>query len=277
MLKFLNGVSAYALLLDKEGEGTGGGGEPAADAGKEKKADGGDPAADAGGGNGRDDANAAELLRLKDAATAAQNALDQANARLKDFEGLDPKEIRALIATQKKAEEDALAAKGDFDTLKTRMADEHSRELGAANTRVQELEDRIAGLTSTIDNLTIGTAFNDSEFIKTELLLTPAKSRVVYGPHFDVVDGKLVGHDKPRGEAGRTALVDARGNALPFEDAMKRLVEADPDRDHLLKSKLKPGAASTTLATTKTVESTSELSGLSKIAAALSKGGLKRK
>ncbi|WP_342234642.1 DUF6651 domain-containing protein [Inquilinus sp. OTU3971] len=278
MLKLLNGVSAYALLLDKEGEGAGGGGDPAADAGKDKKLEGGDPAADAGGGNGGDDANAAELLRLKNAATAAQTALDQANARLKDFEGLDPKEIRSLIAAQKKAEEDALAAKGDFETLKTRMADEHSRELGVANGRVKDLEDRIAGLTSTIENLTVGTAFNDSEYIKAELLLTPAKSRVVYGPHFDIVDGKMVGYDRPRGEVGRAAMVDARGNPLPFEEALKRLVEADPDRDHLLKSKLKPGAASTTQdKTTKTVESTNELSGMSRIAAALSKGGLKRK
>ncbi|MCY1309996.1 hypothetical protein D9M70_601460 [compost metagenome] len=74
--------------------------------------------------------------------------------------------------------------------------------------------------------------------------MTPSKARVIYGQHFDLVDGKVVGYDKPRGAANRTALVDSLGEPVQFEEALRKIVEADPDKDHLLKAKVKPGAGS---------------------------------
>ncbi len=54
----------------------------------------------------------------------------------------------------------------------------------------------------------------------------------------------MVGYDKPRGAQNRTALVDQYGNAIAFDHAMRKIVEADPEKDHLLRSKVKPGAGS---------------------------------
>lgn len=97
-----------------------------------------------------------------------------------------------------------------------------------------------------ISELTVGSAFAQSQFIRDELALTPSKTRVVYGNHFEFVDGKVVAFDKPAGAANRTPLVDAQGEPLAFEAALKKIVDADPDRDQLLRSKMKQGAASTT-------------------------------
>lgn len=106
------------------------------------------------------------------------------------------------------------------------------------------LEEAPVAMQAQIVELTVGHSFDNSGFIRDEMVLTPRKARVVYGDHFDVEDGRLVGYDKPRGTGERTKLVDGKGEPLGFEEAMRKIVEIDPDRDNLLKSKLKQGADS---------------------------------
>ena len=74
--------------------------------------------------------------------------------------------------------------------------------------------------------------------------------------------------------AGRTALVDGSGTAVAFDVALRKIIEADPEKDHLLKSKVKAGAGSDTIRTTSAaVKSNVELTGVERIAAGLSKLG----
>ncbi|UUZ75518.1 hypothetical protein LP414_27770 [Polaromonas sp. P1(28)-13] len=54
----------------------------------------------------------------------------------------------------------------------------------------------------------------------------------------------MVGYDKPRGAANRTALIDQHGSNVDFDVSLRKIVEADPDKDHMLKSKVKAGAGS---------------------------------
>jgi hypothetical protein len=205
-----------------------------------------------------------------------KEALDKANAELKKtqdalkaFEGIDPEAVRKLLADQKTAEEKALEAKGDWDRLKGRMAEEHGKE-------VKTLQDQIAALTAklnntegTIKDLSIGTQFSQSKFISEELTLTPAKTRVIYGDYFDVEDGKVVGYDKPRGAANRTAIVDQYGNTVDFEGALRKIIEADPEKDHLLKSKMKQGAGSDSRKPSGQTKPEVPADGISKIASGL--------
>lgn len=166
-----------------------------------------------------------------------------ANLR-KQFEGIDPEAVRKLLAEQKSAEEQALEKKGDYERLKARMAEEHGKEVTSLKSQIEALQGELGKTKGTINELSIGTQFGQSTFIADELTLTPAKARVIYGDHFDLEDGKVVGYDKPRGAAGRTALVDQYGSAVPFDAALRKIVEADPEKDHLLKSKVKAGAGS---------------------------------
>ncbi|TSP13946.1 DUF6651 domain-containing protein [Cupriavidus campinensis] len=175
----------------------------------------------------------------------------QLQAQLSQFEGLDPAEIKQLLAdkaaaaqAKKEAEERELEQKGEWDRLRQRMADEHTQVVTGLRSELDQLKAQLTGASSTINELTIGSQFNQSGFIAEELTLTPTKARVVYGQHFDLVDGKVVGYDKPRGEANRTALVDSLGEPVGFEDALRKIVEADPDKDHLVKVKTKPGSGS---------------------------------
>ena len=179
----------------------------------------------------------AELKKLSDQITAA-------NAALKNFEGIDPVKVRELLDNQRKLEEDKLKASGDFDRLKAMMVESHQTETKTLKQQIEDLSGKLTGSQKLIQDLTVGSAFNGSPFIQENLVLTPQKARVVYGGHFEVEESEVVAYDKPRGAANRTKLVDARGNAVPFEDAIKRLVESDPDRERLTKSKLQPGAGS---------------------------------
>ena len=185
-----------------------------------------------------------EVMQKKEALQRTQGELAAAQERLKQFDGIDPAAVKKLLADQKAAEDAQLEAKGEFDRLKQRMADEHASQTRSLQEEIALLKSQLGSANADADGLSIGVQFAQSAFIATELTMTPAKARVVYGPHFDRVEGKVVGFDKPRGEAGRTALVDQYGNPLSFDAALRKLVDGDPDRDHLLKSKVKPGAGS---------------------------------
>lgn len=185
-----------------------------------------------------------ENMKKKDALDKAGKELLAAQEALKKFEGIDPEAVRKLLGEQKTAEEAQLAAKGDWERLKTRMAEEHGKEITVLKTQLEAIQGELGKTKGTINELSIGTQFSQSKFISEELTLTPTKARVIYGDHFDLEDGKVVGYDKPRGATNRTALVDQYGSSVPFEDALKKIVEADPEKDYLLKSKVKAGAGS---------------------------------
>lgn len=221
-----------------------------------------------------------EVMDRKKALKAEREEKQKLADQLKQFEGIDPEEVRKLLAEKKDAETKSLEAKGEWDRLKAQMADAHTAEKTALNTKLSESESEVSKLKKTIADLTVGGAFAQSAFIKDELSLTPNKTRVVYGAHFEFdADGRVVGYDKPAGAAQRTMLVDGAGEPLGFEAALRKIVEADPDRDQLLRSKVKPGAASKTDGKggkSAAAAVTDSLSGKDRIAAALNAGGVKK-
>jgi hypothetical protein len=206
--------------------------------------------------------------------------IEALEAQLKQFEGIDPAEFRKLTSekkeaekAKKEAEKKAAEAAGDFDRVKQMMLEEHKKELDAERAVSEELRKALKGREREIDDLTIGQTFAASHFVREELVLTPNKARVVYGAHFSREEGKLVAYDKPDGESNRTKLVDSRGEALSFDAALKKIVEADSDRDHVLKSKLQIGANSKTTADKGKTEEVTELRGVARINALIAKNG----
>lgn len=187
-----------------------------------------------------------EVMQKKERLKQTEDQLADAQRKLKDFDGIDPAEVRKLLQAQKDAERAAAEAKGDFERVKQMMIEEHKKETGALAERAASLENELASARAVINDLTIGSAFNQSSFVSTDLVLTPAKARQVYGAHFEIEEGSIVAYDKPKGETNRTKLVNSKGDALGFEDAIKKLVDSDPDRDRLLRSNVKAGAQSKT-------------------------------
>jgi hypothetical protein len=178
--------------------------------------------------------------KLKDAEKKASDAA----AALAAYEGIDPAKVKELIKKEQDAERSAAEARGDFDRVKTMMAEEHAKNTKSLEERIADLEGKLSEKDRTIDTLTIGNDFGQSAYIKDTLTLTPAKARQLYGEHFEVKEGRTVAYDKPKSAANRNPLVDASGNPLVFDEAFKRIIEADPDKETLLKAKVNPGSGS---------------------------------
>ena len=286
-------------LLDKAGEGgsdTGGTGTtPGAEGGTgtpaspKEGSEGGEKSGDDGKGTesgdagkgGMSDSDAKllkELMAQKNRAKELAAELEGAKKRLSDFDGVDPAKARKLLADEEEAARKAAEARGEYDRLLAQMGERHQAEQAALNGRLSEAQTTVSALQKEIAELTVGSAFSGSAFVNSDLTLTATKARVIYGSHFEYKDGKVVGYDKPAGASDRTMLVSSTGEALSFDEALRALVEKDPDRDRLLRGKAKAGAGSATVtkgakAAAELAEKSAEskLTGAAKIAAGLKK------
>lgn len=209
-----------------------------------------------------------EVMSKKAALKEAADREKQLKEQLAKFDGIDLDKVKALLQEKADAETKQLEAKGEWDRLKASLVEQHAAEKTKLEERIAELANTTSGKDQLINKLTIGNAFGNSKFIGDELQLTPAKAQILYGDHFEFDGEKIIAYDKPRSASGRTPLINAAGDTLSFEEAIKKIIDADPDKDTLIKAKQKSGAGSSTIPG-KTSERQPELTGKSKIQAAL--------
>jgi hypothetical protein len=211
-----------------------------------------------------------DVMKHKTRAQELEAALAQVNEKVKSFEGIDLEKVRTMLTEQEEAERKRLESKGEYDRLVKQMGERHISEKSTLQQQIEESNKVASALKQQIADLTIGSAFTSSKFVQEDLTLTPSKARVIYGSHFEFKDGKVVGYDKPTGASDRTMLVDSVGEPLGFESAMLKIIEADADRDQLIRSKMKQGAGSVTTPKGAKVSATpTPMSSVDRIAAGL--------
>jgi hypothetical protein len=252
--KFPGGRRFMDTANDADGQGQGAGGTGSTEQTEAEKAAA--AAAAAGSGEGDDagkpkptDAEAKlikEVMNKKTALQATQTELNEVKARLAAFDGLDAAELRSLLDEKKVLETRKLEEKGEWDRLKAQMAEENKKVVDGVTEQLTAANARAATLANQVAELTVGGAFNGSTYIREQLTLPATKARALYGSHFqyDAEKGAVVAFDKAAGAAERTVLVDSQGEPLSFELALKKLVDADPDRDQITRSTIKPGSGS---------------------------------
>lgn len=191
-----------------------------------------------------------DMMKHKQRAQAAQSEVDNLKSQLdqvtQSLNGLSLDEVKQILDDKKQSERKELERKGEYDRIVQQMADENTAKLGAKDEEINGLKATINTLTEQLEELTIGRAFGESETVQNDLTLPQSIARREFGDHFDVVDGNIVGYDKPRGSSERTPLVNDQGEPLIFEEALKKLVKEHPDSKRILRSKAKPGAGSQT-------------------------------
>lgn len=152
-----------------------------------------------------------------------------------------------MEAERRAAEQKKLEEKGEWEKLKAQMAEEHEKATAGYKQQIKDLESKIQGENAKIAELTVGSAFSASEYLKSKTILPPNKARALFGAYFDIAeDGKVIGYDKPRGTSGRTQLVDQSGNPLAFEAAIEKIISSDPDSEAFIRAPGKNGAGSGT-------------------------------
>ncbi|ENK7574322.1 hypothetical protein SLL44_003786, partial [Acinetobacter baumannii] len=207
-----------------------------------------------------------EVMKRKD---REKKLLQEFDEFKRQFADIDPELARKAIAAQKEKETRELEEKGEYERVKQSMAQQHQAEVNRLQQQIKDLQQQLGSKDSQINELTIGSNFSRSAYIAEELTLTPNKARALYGAHFEIENGEVIGYDKPRGAANRTALVDSYGNPLSFDKAMQKIIEADPERDTLIRSKVNPGAGSKTKQENKGLQKEQPKTSLEKIMAGL--------
>lgn len=189
-----------------------------------------------------------EVMAKKEQIAEQGKKIQELEANLSAFNelgGIDA--LKKMVETQRAAEKMELEKKGEWDKLKEQMVAEHDKATAGLKQEITDLKSQILAEKNKVSELTVGSAFSGSEYLKNKTILTPAKARIIYGGHFDISEtGQVVAYDKPRGTEGRTPLVDQSGNGVSFEVAIERIIAADPDRDSMLRAPGKQGSGSGT-------------------------------
>ena len=210
-----------------------------------------------------------DVMKNKAARVAAETAAAAAAANLAAFDGITPAEVAQFRADKAASDLAAAEARGDYDRIVASMREQtEAREAAAAATSA-ERDAKLKTAEDRINELTVGRAFGDSKFLSTSTILSPTKARKLYSDHFEFEDGEFVAYDKPEGAKNRTRLVNARGDDLSFDEAIEKIVKADPDYESVARSTLLSGASTAPLSTTREDTKPSSGSGKTRIAAAL--------
>lgn len=178
-----------------------------------------------------------EVMKWKDKAREYE-------ARAKLFDGINPEKARAALAAQEEAERRAMEARGEYDRILAQVTSQAEERVAAAEARVAELQAHVDAMAAAGKEKDAANLFANSPFVRENLTISGAKVRTLFGDHFEWVEDEYVGYDKPKGAKDRTPLVDAQGRHLSFEEALAKIVKADPDFDNIAKSNLRRGPGS---------------------------------
>lgn len=208
-----------------------------------------------------------KVKSFEDGSKAEKEAAEKLKKQIEELGDLES--LKKLLQEKKDKEKADLEAKGEWDRLKKQMAEEHAKAKEDLEKQLADRKSSEGKLQTQIHELTVGRSFSDSSYIRENAVNSPAIVRNLFQTHFDVVDGKVVGFDKPRGEDKRTQLVGSDGNPLPFDSAIEKIIAAHEDHKTLLKPKGKQGSGSRTSKDNPGADDDKGLTGAEKIAAAL--------
>ena len=194
-----------------------------------------------------------ELRQRAEAADAAAAEVERLRKEQEKFKGIDPAQARANAekvaqaeAAARQAEKEKAEAEGNLERLREIQNEEHEAAIREEREKREAAEQRSAALEARMDRAARTSACANSRYLSSETILSGPKAERIYGDYVEIEDGEGVVYDAPEGAKKRAKGMDGRGNPLPFDEAIKKVIEADPDKDSFVRSKLKPGANSKT-------------------------------
>jgi hypothetical protein len=198
------------------------------------------------------DTSAAEQVRAAEL-EALRKQLEELQAQTARFQGLDPDKAREAIKVAEEADKARVAAEkekakaeGNFEKLRELQQAEAEALVNSAKEEAERAKAEAEAARQELARAKVETAFANSKFLQEETILSGPKAQRLFADHVEIEDGKVVVYDAPAGSNRRAQIMDAKGNPLSFNDAIKKVIENDPDKDTLLRTKTKPGAGSST-------------------------------
>lgn len=167
---------------------------------------------------------------------AKRKALGEAEAKLKEFDGIDPAAARKALETIKNIDESKLIEAGKVDEIKKNAEKAANDRVAAAQEANQKKLDEATAettkLTKTLHSEMIGGRFARSTYIAEKTILPGPAAEKIFGDAFKIEDGNVVAY----GPDGKPVYSRAKpGSNAEFEEAIEILVDTYPFRDSILK------------------------------------------
>ncbi len=174
------------------------------------------------------------ISRLNGEARGHREAKEAAEAKLKNFDGIDPEKARNALATVEKLDQSKLIDSGKVDELKAQLTTQFQGQ-------IQEKDKALASALSMIDNMKIERIFESSEFVNQSVAIPRDMFTSAFRNNFKIEDGKIVAYDSH----GNKIMSDDRfGELATPEEALKKLVASRPDKDTILRAESGAGTGS---------------------------------
>lgn len=193
----------------------------------------------------------AELEKAKKEKADLLKEVMSKKEKLKEYDGIDATEAKKLLDEKKAAEEaikqaerEKLEKENNWEALKKQMVEENNKTIADLKKQISGLQTELESNKKEREALFVDNKFEESKYIRENLILSPTKTKVLFGSYFEVENNELVAYNAPKGSNNRVRLVDANGDNLNFDKAIEKIVSQDPDKNTLLKSKTHIGAGS---------------------------------
>lgn len=172
----------------------------------------------------------ATVKRLNAEAKAHREAKEQAEAKLKLYEGLDdPVAARKALETVRSLEGKKVVDDGDLERVKREAKDAFDRQFETTYRPVEQERD---ALRAQLHSERLGAAFSRSKFIADKLAIPADIVQARFGSSFAIEDGKVIA----KGADGHPIFSRAKpGDPADFDEALEILVDSYPHRDSILK------------------------------------------
>lgn len=178
----------------------------------------------------------AKIGQLTGENTAYRKRFEEAESRLKAFDGIDDAEkAREAIKVVANLDTKKLVDAGEIEKVKAEIGGAYQKQLDEANGKVQALEQRYYAEK-------VGGAFASSKFIAEKLAIPNDMARAFFGDRFGIEDGRVVATD-----ANGNKLYSGKnpGELAEFDEALEMLVNAYPNKDAILKGTGASGGGAT--------------------------------
>lgn len=167
----------------------------------------------------------AAIKRLNGEAKGHRERAEAAEKALKAFEGIDPEAAAKALDTVTKLDQKKLIDAGEVDKVRAEITKNWESKLSEAEKAKQALEQQL-------HNELIGGSFARSKVIAEKLAIPADLVQAAFGSAFKVENGRVVAYDK-----NGQAIYSKANPSEPagFDEALLSLVDAYPNKEHILK------------------------------------------
>lgn len=160
-----------------------------------------------------------EAKKLRERAEAAENTA-------KAFEGLDATKAREALELAGKIDQKQLIEAGKVEEVRNQISTQFQKE-------INERDQKLAQLQTTLDNTVISNVFKGSAFIRDRMAVPLDMFEAAFRDRFKVENGSVVAYDR----AGNQIMSKKKiGEIADADEAIELIVESYPQRDLILKA-----------------------------------------